>query len=214
MSSIAMSICHKCSTEIPESNKILHDLRCKGGSDGAAGSQGGSSSALTLTTQKGRIPSDFEYLDKIHEILPWVPNSSQCRPSPIAREKKERLLEQVRSEWRSLTDYVYHVELECPYEIHDDGKKAVEHRGGPESLFKPNTFPYNTGVPNARHYVLWYRTPHRDAKLTDDVINSHIEAFISSYIDDDAIPFQYAWYENPNMTVPDIYHLQVFWTHF
>ena len=46
--------------------------------------------------------------------------------------------------------------------------------------------------------------------MTDELIDRDIIEGITNIIGIEA-SFQFGWYENPKMTVPGIYHVQVFW---
>ena len=54
---------------------------------------------------------------------------------------------------------------------------------------------------------MWY-TCSKD-ELTDEEITKDIKNSISSFLKSDK--FSFVWYENPKMTIEDIYHVQVFW---
>ena len=54
---------------------------------------------------------------------------------------------------------------------------------------------------------MWY-TCSKD-ELTDEEITKDIKNSISAFIKSDK--FSFVWYENPKMTIEDIYHVQVFW---
>ena len=57
------------------------------------------------------------------------------------------------------------------------------------------------------HYIMWYTcTPESllEEEITRDIKNSIYNII---YTDN----YSFVWYENPKMTINDIYHVQVFW---
>ena len=55
---------------------------------------------------------------------------------------------------------------------------------------------------------MWYTCPIED--LTIQKITNDIKSEIYNIIKSDN--FKFVYYENPKMTISDIYHVQVFWT--
>jgi hypothetical protein len=76
------------------------------------------------------------------------------------------------------------------------------HKNG---VLVPNNYPYQ--LDEGSHYVMWYShgcPQEGDPKINDDIYHS-----LMSLLGHDK--FEFVWYENPKMTVPEIYHVQVFW---
>eukprot|EP01063_Lacrimia_lanifica_P015198 TRINITY_DN22011_c0_g1_i1.p2 TRINITY_DN22011_c0_g1~~TRINITY_DN22011_c0_g1_i1.p2 ORF type:complete len:251 (+),score=73.65 TRINITY_DN22011_c0_g1_i1:46-798(+) len=96
-------------------------------------------------------------------------------------------------------------------------------------VFHPNAYPYQLpavrcegdgcvpcdGGTRARHYVLWFlHLPEEgpavhaalDSAALDVLVRERIAAALPP-----AAAFDYIWYRNPKMTVPDLFHVQVFW---
>jgi hypothetical protein len=72
--------------------------------------------------------------------------------------------------------------------------------------FQPNAFPYN--LPDgSHHYLLWYSFD--PPLVTEATVNADIHSGLASLLGH--ARFEFAWYENPKMTVPGVYHVQVFW---
>jgi hypothetical protein len=57
---------------------------------------------------------------------------------------------------------------------------------------------------NSARYTYW------PPEITEDDINNDIETAISLRVGKSA-DYDFIWYENPKMTIPGIYHVQVFW---
>ena len=72
--------------------------------------------------------------------------------------------------------------------------------------FQVNLFKYNL-PPETFHYVMWYSIEKN--KLSDEKITLDIKNAIYNIILTD--DFHFVWYENPKPSIPDIYHVQVFW---
>ena len=62
--------------------------------------------------------------------------------------------------------------------------------------------------PTSFHYIMWYTCSKDD--LTEEEITKDIKNSIYLIIKKEN--FSFIWYENPKMTINDIYHVQVFWT--
>jgi hypothetical protein len=73
--------------------------------------------------------------------------------------------------------------------------------------FVPCDFPYQIHE-SGHHYVLWYGSP---VPVAEDVVNRDIRAAIQDIVGPET-PYLFAWYINPKQTIPDIFHVQVFWT--
>jgi hypothetical protein len=118
---------------------------------------------------------------------------------------------EIESEWKSITEYIYHSVFECPFTIVEpNSQKSVDKKlVAGKRVFQENTFPYQI---SGRHFIMWYA--HNQARfVTDDVIDEDITAGIERIVGPEfKDTYQYAWYENPNMTIPGVYHVQVFWS--
>lgn len=156
-----------------------------------------------------RISSDLIDLDQLHSQYPWIPNSESIRPSPEILETKKKKLEEIERSYVEFVDYFYsHVYGKALCVRETDGKLFVTDRNiRGIRVFLPNMFPYQLGG-GGRHWVMWYGDldmMHVDhTVITDDIRNS-IHQHVGSY------DFDFAWYVNPKMTVPEFFHVQMFW---
>ena len=57
------------------------------------------------------------------------------------------------------------------------------------------------------HYIMWYTCDVES--LSEEEITKDIKNNIYNIINSD--DYSFVWYENPKMTIKDIYHVQVFW---
>lgn len=106
--------------------------------------------------------------------------------------------------------------------------------------FERNEFPYQL-TEGGQHSVLWLGPTASGALPSEDDINTHITLALrdhctramttttrramnnseqdhdhnrtTNHASDDDDQFDFVWYENPKMTVPLVYHVQVFWCH-
>jgi hypothetical protein len=76
-----------------------------------------------------------------------------------------------------------------------------------EKVFQQNEFPY--AIEEGNHWVLWYGSSGQSC--SDEDITSDIYIALLDHLNGSE-DFDFAWYENPKMSVPEFYHVQVFWT--
>jgi len=92
-------------------------------------------------------------------------------------------------------------------------------------VFQPNRYPYQLPVrqlPDSchefqrktQHWILWYHH-YPDEPLvdpSDDVIDFDVRREVSALVKSHGFEAcDYIWYRNPGMSVPDMFHVQVFW---
>lgn len=159
---------------------------------------------------RGAVSHNIEDLQALHELYPWIPGEEHIRPSDEIKEKKRLYLEEICNEWFSIGDYILHEIFSMPSKKVGT-KSMVTNRGVSSDIhvFKPNLFPYGIEQFGGKHYVLWYGCSSK--VFSDNEIASHIESAIKALLGDDA-NFDFAFYENPKMTLPEYFHVQVFWT--
>jgi hypothetical protein len=137
---------------------------------------------------KCRISADLENLRVLHSLHPWILGPDNIRPDANILLRKSKLA----------SSGVYDVNQWSRDLFNCSWEEAL----GKCYVFLPNMFPYN--VPKGtKHFILWFgsREP-----LPDYVINSILEEEMCKLGGKD-----FVWYENPKMTVKDIWHVQVFW---
>lgn len=163
----------------------------------------------------GKVSSDVAHLDKLQPLYPWLPTSATVRPSEAGKTAKRARLQQVETDYDSFSAYILVSvfgrasvrraggvgKIECVEPSVGDGQDA-------EMRFLPNEFPYDIDAASGgRHWVLWYAAALQPK--ADDDISRDIHALLRTQLGDDC--FDFAWYQNPKMTVPEFYHVQVFW---
>ena len=102
--------------------------------------------------------------------------------------------------------------------------EAFEPSSTPTCVFQANRYPYQVKVVGgseshpyqmrAQHWVLWYLhvRPAQLADPSDEEINANVQQELGKVIQEHGFDrADYIWYRNPSMSVPDMFHVQVFW---
>jgi hypothetical protein len=158
---------------------------------------------------RGKISSDIGDLNVLHEIYPWIPNEAQIRPSPEQLSIKWAKLDAIEREWVSMTDFTLHQIFDKAITILPSGQHAVDDQivGEDDVRFLPSHFPYDIS-PGGFHFVLWFGCRTEPAIDINAIISKGIFEMLEHQ------HFDFAWYENPKMSIPEFYHVHVFWTEF
>ena len=149
----------------------------------------------------GYISCEINTLNILNRIYSWIPNENTIRPSEKLLEKKLEFMKNLDKDNIKLHDYII--------------SSLFKNDSAEQKLFVKNPFPYNT---EGNHYIMWYYNynivsgvgiKNMIQDINMDIINS-IYNIIGHY------EFNYAWYENPKMSVNNaeynkLYHVQVFW---
>ena len=167
-------------------------------------SEGGSSSRL-----RGKISSDLDTMQELFEQVGWTPGRESIRPDQDTIMRKNQFLDEVERSYETLGDQVLHVLFSMAPEVGTTGKYTIASKDqlAPQRRFERNTFAYQALAPETKHFIMWYT--FGPPALTDEQITSDIEHDIKVRIGHNN--FEFVWYENPKMSVPGLYHLQVFW---
>ncbi len=160
-----------------------------------------------------RISSDLETLDMLSQVYPWIPNSESIRPSLKDIERKSLLLTQIEDEWISNRDYIFHTIFGEKYHINGDDKKYVKLDNlefNTKWSFQPSMFKYKLAHPDTNHWILWNSERNLDWEYEEEKINHIITIKLLQHLGTNSSP-QFVWYKNPKPTIPEFYHVQVFW---
>jgi hypothetical protein len=157
---------------------------------------------------KNVVSSNIDDLEVLSKIYPWIPDHDSVRPTPEVLTEKLATLSEINDKWQSLEDYILFKVFSKEFSV-EDGKYFVRDKNVTPStkIFEENHFPYNT--PEGQHWVLWYgskQQPYDNDTITADV-NTELRSLLGR-----GVSFDFAWYANPKMSVPDFFHVQVFWT--
>lgn len=137
--------------------------------------------------------------------------------------EKLETMESISEGWESTQDYILSTVFYKPTSVDPVTGKLVADITNIEGevRFERNEFPYQLDE-GGHHYVLWLGPTAAGGLPTEDEINTHITIALRAYTRENRPrstaddrrnndSFDFAWYENPNMTVPLVYHVQVFW---
>jgi hypothetical protein len=157
---------------------------------------------------RNKINCDKETLNKLNSKYSWIPNETSIRPSVDDISKKNELIDYINKTWLSTKDYILN-------NVFNESKMSNEHFNfvvrydSDKWVFSECIFRYN--LPKyANHYILWYSGQNYYYNFDDEVINNKIEEELSKFLNHNY--FDFAWYKNPKPSVPEFYHIQVFWT--
>lgn len=169
-----------------------------------------------------REMQDVNDLDHHYSIgYYWIPNSSSIRPSPkVAQEKAIGMLS-IRSTWVSADDYILCKVFGIEYEVFEEKFRvkgsaylSLEDKlalvSSTDRVFLPNKYPYNI---IGNHWILWYGSKenvYSSQEINRDVF-LELTKITSQY---DNVTFDFIWYENPKKSLPEYFHVHVFWETF
>lgn len=157
-----------------------------------------------LPILKCRIKSNAENLIKLNKYYNWIPNDSMFRPTQENKAKKDAEIAEINDTNKypnRMADYIYETVFES------DIKDPLLERGAKlfnKIVFEPNQYPYQT---QGNHYVLWFGSKiqeYSDECITD-IINKKLNTI------NNGNSYDFVWYINPKMSVPEFFHIQVFW---
>ena len=160
------------------------------------------------------ISSNLQDLNQLHEIYKWIPSSEQIRPNVELIEIKKLKIQQIVDNWVSYKDYILHHIFKKKYKIRlfdnlsyvDDQENVFNYK-----IFVLNEFPYNLEMGN--HWVLWYGQ-ETQGMLTPQDIGNDIDDELKKILAPNEDSYDFAWYINPKMSIPEFFHVQLFWTSF
>eukprot|EP01080_Neovahlkampfia_damariscottae_P009209 gene9209-1295_t len=152
-----------------------------------------------------KIDSNHETLEEYHKHHKWIPNKQQIRPSLHSKKEKEYFLQNVNNNFHSNYDYI----LKTIFKVKSqriDGKHKIDKDHvfiEKQKIFLPNKFPYQ--LEEGNHYVMWYSYESE----TEENITNDISLALTELVGENN--FEFIWYENPKMSIPEVSHYQVFW---
>ena len=149
------------------------------------------------------ISCNLDILDKYHENYKWIPSSSSVRPDDNIIREKQEYLENIEIFYTSIKDFILVEIMDNRMELTNDGKIEVKEVIRNKKFIK-NKFPYN--ISGTNHYIMWY---YGMETLCSSQITNDIYQNIFDIVNNEK--FNFVWYENPKMNLPEIYHVQVFW---
>jgi hypothetical protein len=155
------------------------------------------------------ISSDINVLNELNKKYIWIPNENTIRPTQSDLVRKYFLNNTIQTEWKSMKDFIQNSVFKKPYLIDENNKKYVENQNYVEEwLFEPSMFRYNI-IPKSKHYILWNNKHNFFENYDSKKINQILKVVIFDKLGHHN--YDFAWYKNPKPTVPEFYHIQVFW---
>ena len=153
-----------------------------------------------------KIDSHLYSLDNLNKFHKWIPSSKNIRPNDDILEEKKEYFKMIENTYNSLKDYILIELFKCNSFINHQKKleTSVDDLYYKSKIFIKNKYPYlEPSISN--HYIMWYKnyTPFEE-EISSDIYQNLKELLNSE-------EFQFVWYENPKMSINDIYHVQVFW---
>lgn len=154
----------------------------------------------------------------------WIPNSSRIRPSPKVAQSKQITMLSIKSSWVHFDDYFICKIFGKAFEVSSDNRFIASFRTKEiydfcvvdnivtkdDRVFQPNNFPYDV---KGNHWLLWYGC--KCQSHTSEEINDHVCSEVNKIVSKfENLTFDYIWYINPKMSLPEFFHVHVFWETF
>ena len=152
-----------------------------------------------------KIPSSRNKLDILNKFYSWIPSGSM-----VSTKKDKKVIDAInyqKNYYQSNVDLVLIKYFNLPGKINRETNKVFSKLKLSELKLKTlvkNEFPYM--IPkNTEQYIMWYTYNN----ITDNEITSDINELLEKLLNHNN--FEFVWYENPKMSIPEVFHLQVFW---
>lgn len=156
---------------------------------------------------RNKISSDIQDLNALHSQYYWIPDETMIRPSQNILENKKSFSKYILHNWMSFQDFILDTHFKYPISIEDGHLYILNKVINSEWKFSKSLFPYNLPE-NVNHYVLWNSFYNYFADLDDLTINTIIKDNLQKMVGSN---FDFAWYKNPNPSISELWHCQVFW---
>ena len=145
-------------------------------------------------------------MEKLHDIYFWIPGSENVSPTKEVEDKKnsEKVLRSLV--YRNSSDFIFIKYFKFKPDMDENSKMiCLKNNIEDKVILIKNEFPYDCPK-GTSHYVLWYsiNKPENDQKINNDIYTCLKDKLGHNC-------FEFVWYENPKMSIPEIFHVQVFW---
>lgn len=158
-----------------------------------------------------RVSPDIDKLTQYNKEYSWIPGIDNIRPSEFILENKKKYFEYIDKWYESMFDYIMINIFELKSTLNNFGKLKIldikEGKNKAKLRFIKNEFYYNLPE-QTNHYVIWYYNTD-NSYISDDRIRDDINKELVKIVKNKNYKFIY--YENPKKSIPNIYHLHVFW---
>jgi hypothetical protein len=141
-----------------------------------------------------KISSNIQDLNELHKQYWWIPNENMIRPDEKILDEKRRFNIYVLNNWLNYKEFII--------------DKYFKDISGLEWAFVKSLFPYNL-VNGVNHYILWNSKFDYFVELEESKINNIIKDTLKNIVGSDS--FDFVWYKNPKPSIPELWHIQVFW---
>ena len=146
-------------------------------------------------------------LDMLNSIYKWIPSSENIRQIEDIIKKKDIDCKTNNIIYSTNIDQVliryFNIKKKIN-RINNKFESKINIENLHKKIFISNEYPYN--VPEGtNHYVMWYTYDN----ISDEIITSDIFSELNNLLNH--LNFEFVWYKNPKMTLPEIFHVQVFW---
>jgi hypothetical protein len=156
----------------------------------------------------GHISSDIEELNRLHEIYYWIPNEYMIRPTDSILQEKDVFSKFILEQWHSYKDYILDTHFFRGMSLFDNRLRLTNPITESEWFFSRSSFPYDLAE-GVNHYVLWNCFYDYYFDFKESVIDTIIKDTLGVIIGSE--DFDFAWYKNPKPSIPELWHVQVFW---
>ena len=151
-----------------------------------------------------KISADIHELNALHVEHPWLPNEFTIRPKPSLLAEKQHSINRVMFEWATVYDYIMYTVFGAQRRVNALAKwTTIPNSTLKVWAFEQSLFPYDLPA-GTNHFILWHRDTDYNHSFSDDEINQLIKNRLPA-------ASEFAWYKNPRPTVPQFWHVQVFW---
>jgi len=157
------------------------------------------------------VSSNTEVLNTLHNIYNFLPDYMSIRPTEQVIQKKIQSRLYIDTVWRSERDFIKSKVFRIRAFIGDNNRICTtDDIIIDDWIFKPSQFPYNI---NGNHWILWkYSNTMTDFEINENnikIINDIIIEQLRNINTNDN--FDFGWYPNPKPSIPDFFHVHVFW---
>jgi hypothetical protein len=147
-----------------------------------------------MTQLRRQISSDIQDLNKLHQEYWWIPDETMVRPSAEVLEAKWALAQRLIDDGVSFKDFIMRMYFTGPW--------------AGAWVFDKSLFPYRLPI-GGEHFVLWNSMHDYNWDVHEVMVSERIECMLKVQLGHNR--FDFAWYKNPKPSIPELWHVQVFW---
>lgn len=161
---------------------------------------------------RDQISSNFNDLNELNKIYYWIPNENMIRPNTMELARKKLTILTIENDWESMYDFILYKVFNQNFLLYNKKYIPFIKTDILEWVLTKSLFKYNLPS-NTEHYVLWnsmidYNTGSLKINELKKLINNLLNKEISNICNHNN--YNYVWYINPKPSVPEFFHVQVF----